>query len=476
MSIPADAIGPRPPTGQDVIDGLQGLAGMVRARTRKSRYLRGWLLSVLAVWLVSGLSLLVLPARYVSQWTFILPAANSGATVALDTIGQTTTNPGQPFGSVALSPKVIYKEILRSEQVLRGAAVALGLPEREVGRPRVKLIDETSLMLCTVTGTTPEEAQRRARAIIAKFNAQLDVLRRDEVEKRAESVRESLASYQQRLDVSRTRILAAQTETGVVSINQFNEATTSIELIRRRLADLHSDLGKLEAEEQQMTARLGLKPEVAAMSLKIIADPAFARLADEFATANAQFTQVAARLGPTNPVYMEARQKRVSMLGQLAGFARRAGFDDRIPLDKLALMVNNSHQAELIKTLVSIGAQIEGRRREISGLQGELEARRTEMKTVTASSARLEDLKKDHLVAEAVLTSAIARLDTNKTDVFASYPMVQVLAEPDLDERDYHPLLIYVILAAAFGTVMLTIAWGLAWLRPTLIGSASKRG
>ena len=472
MSIPADAFAPSNHPGSGLLDWLTGTKSWSGASPRTLQIVKWWLLSVLAIWLLSGLALLVLPARYTSSWTFILPAANSGATVSLDTIGQTSTNPGQPFGSVSLSPKVIYKEILRSEQVQRAAAHTLGMSDKDLVRPRVKLIDETSLMLCTITGRTPEEAQLRARVFISSFNTQLDALRRDEIEKRAATVRDSLGAYQAKLDNARGRILVAQQETGVVSINQFNEASTSIELIRRRLADLNSDLGKLLAEQSQMMSRLGLEADSAAVSLKLIADPTFTKLATDYADVHAAFSQASARLGPMNPVLIDMRQKRSSTLAQLSKFARAAGADEAFKLDRLALVVNNSHQAELLKAMVGHEAQIEGRRREISSLEQELQQRRNEMKVMSGSSARLEDLKKDHLVAEAVFTSAVARLDTNRTDIYASYPMVQVLAEPDLPDNDHHPLLLYAALAALFGTVMITFAWGLLWLRPTWVNSA----
>jgi uncharacterized protein involved in exopolysaccharide biosynthesis len=470
MAIPADAVGGPDRPGLGLGDRLDDITRRLGGAARRQSVCRNWLWSVGAVWLASGVALIVLPPRYASTWTLILPAAQSGSTVALDTIGQSTTQPGQPFGSVSLSPKVIYKEILRSEQVLKGASAALGLKPTDVERPRVKLIDETSLLVNTAIGRTPEEAQRRALAFIATFNTQLDMLRKDEIDKRAASVRESLAAYQAKLDAARRRILAAQQETGVVSINQFNEAATSIELIRRRLADQTSDLEKLIAEQQLMISRLGLEADLAAGSLKLMADPAFAKLASDFADAHAAFTQASARYGTSHPILMDYSQRRSSSLAQLAAVAGRAGIGDS-KLSKLALIANNSHHAELLKQLVGHEAQIEGRRREIASLEAELASRRGEMQVMSASSARLEDLKKDHLVAEAVFTSAVARLDTNRTDVFASYPMVQVLAEPDLPDPKLHPLMLYAGLAALFGTLMLTLAWGLVWLRPLLLGS-----
>lgn len=476
MSIPADALGPLEEPRTGLPDRVRDILRATGPAARQRRLWLGWGISVAAVWVLSGLALLVLPPSYASNWTFILPAGSSGATVSLDQIGQTSTTPSQPFGSVSLSPKVIYKEILRSEQVLREAAQVIGVSEKKLAKPRVKLIDETALMVCTVNGRTPEEAQRRAKVFISVFNAQLESLRRDEIERRAESVRESLVSYQAKLDEARRRILASQQESGVVSINQFNEATLSMELLRRRLAEITSDLEKLRAEQKQMMARVGLEPESAIVSLKLIADPVFVKLATDFADAHAAHTQAASRLGPRNPALIELEQKRASTLSALARSARAAGADDTFALDRFALIANSTHQADLLKGLLGHEATIEGRRREVAALEKELADRRQELKLMSSSSSRLEDLKKDHLVAEAVFTTAVARLDTNKTDVYASYPMVQVLAEPDLADSDHHPLLIFAVLAGLFGSVMMTVGWGLVWLRPIWGRSVATSG
>ena len=97
------------------------------------------------------------------------------------------------------------------------------------------------------------------------------------------------------------------------------------------------------------------------------------------------------------------------------------------------------------------------------------------VKTLNAKVARLEDLKKDHLLAEAVFTSAVARLDTNKADVFASYPLTQVLATPDLPQSKSAPLLIFAVAGGLAGTILSSAAWTLAWLRQLFVRRRRKK-
>ena len=103
--------------------------------------------AIALIWLMAAAYYFLMPPVYHSKWSLILPVSNSGSTVSLETIGQTTSSPSEPFGSVSLSPKVIYKEIAGSEQVREAAAKSMGLTTRAFGKARVKLIDETSLMI-----------------------------------------------------------------------------------------------------------------------------------------------------------------------------------------------------------------------------------------------------------------------------------------------------------------------------------------
>jgi uncharacterized protein involved in exopolysaccharide biosynthesis len=75
-------------------------------------------------------------------------------------------------------------------------------------------------------------------------------------------------------------------------------------------------------------------------------------------------------------------------------------------------------------------------------------------------------LRKDQIVAEAVLTSAMARLDTSKSDLYGSYPLVQVLAVPDLPSGPSHPLPKLAIAGGAAASLLASLAWVLAWSIP----------
>ena len=73
--------------------------------------------------------------------------------------------------------------------------------------------------------------------------------------------------------------------------------------------------------------------------------------------------------------------------------------------------------------------------------------------------------KPDHLVAEAVFTSAMARLNTSKSDIFSSYPLLQTLSSPSLPTRLNTNGPTLALAGGLAGTLLISFGWFLAWLR-----------
>ncbi|MFM9942907.1 MAG: GumC family protein [Hyphomicrobiaceae bacterium] len=437
----------------------------MRAPRSVRRYLVGGIATTSIIWLIVGAYLALAKPSYTTRWTLILPTSTSSVSMQVESIGHAQTTPSSPFGSASLSPKVIYKEIIGSEQVRRAAAQVLGMKLEEFGTPRIKLIDETALMLFEINGPSAELAQQKGNVLIEAFHRQLDMLRRDEILRRAEVVQESLKSYQINLQSARDRILDQQQRTGVLSLNQYNEASTGLELMRRRLADVRAEIGRLTVEQKLLGAEIGIAPKAAAALLRLSADPAFSKVVSEFADSNSLYQQEAGRLGPNNPLLAVSRKRAAAASEQLRTLALAAGLDADADAEPVALVMNGTHRSELVKAIVASDAAIAGKREELAALEAEFRQHSETITRMSGSAARLEDLRKDHLVAEAVFTSALARLDTNKVDIYASYPMVQTLSAPDLTEKKSSPNTLVAMLGGLVASLLGLVAWGMAWLR-----------
>lgn len=393
--------------------------GMMRRSDRSIfvRYLRGAGLCVLLSWLIAFAYLAITPLKFASRWTLILPGSAQSATMQLDTIGQATSTANSPFSSVSLSPKVVYKEIADSDQVRIAAAQAIGLTYAQFGRPRIKLIDETGLMQFEMTANSAELAYRKAVAIIAALNQQLDILRHDELEKRSAAITLNLKGYKDAVAAARQKITNIQVSSGLVSINQFNESVANLGTTRRKLTDLTSEQGRLREEQSKLISRMGIDSANAGLALRVAGDPSLIKMVTDFADANSLYESEIKRLGSENPVLINIDKRRQAGHQQLLkrmddlGIATQGGARESI------MTLNVSKQAELLQQMVRNEASIDGKAKEIETLTVEKDRLEGEIKRLSSAAAQLEDLKKDHILAEAVYSSALARVEIGRAHV-----------------------------------------------------------
>ena len=420
--------------------------------------------TALVAWAAAGAYLLLMPETYVSQWTLILPGAGQTTTMSLETVGQATSNTNSPFSSVSMSPKVVYREIADSDVVRAAAAKVAGMTFHEFGRPRVKLIDETALMMFEISGPTPDAAYRKATASITALDAQLEVLRKDEVEKRSVAITQNLKGYKDQVEAARRKINEVSVASGLVSTNQFNEIVMSLGTMQRRFTELVAETGRMEQELSRLVERMGLDPAYASVALRLAGDAAMSKVVSDFADANALYTAESQHLGPNNPVLIGYDKRRIAAIETLKRLMAKLNIATDLSARTVVMLMNVSHQAELLQQLVRSEASLQGKRQEIVTIKAEKDRLDAEVTKLSGPAAKLEDLRKDHLLAEAVYSSALARVDTSKSELYGAYPIIQVLAPPTKPESRDQPSRSYAIAAGVAGTLFSLLAWGLAWL------------
>ena len=438
-------------------------------------YLRRAALTALIGWVLTGLYYLLTPVSYVSQWTLIMPGESHNTTMSIDTVGQASTSTNSPFGSVSLSPKVVYKEIALSDLVRQAAARTAGMSFAAFGKPNVRLIDETSLMQFEITGWTPEIAHRKAVASIEALNAQLESLRRDEVSKRSEAITQNLKNYKVQVDQARQKITEVSLSSGLVSINQFNEIVASLAQVQRKLVDLTSEAGRMEQEQTRLIKRMGLDATSAGLALRMAGDASLAKVVTDFADANSAYTAESMHLGPNNPTLINLDKRRLAAVDALKHLMEHMNIGSDLAARAIVMLTNVSREAELLQTMVRNEAALQGKRTEIETVTAERKRLELEVARLSEAAAKLEDLKKDHLLAEAVYSSAMARIDTSKSELYGAYPIVQVLAAPTMPEVQDQPKLAYAIAGGSLGTLFSFLTWGLAWVHTLQMTRRRKR-
>lgn len=445
-----------------ILEAFNKLWGKDKDRLHWRRYVLGALASVAACFSIAAAYMLLLPKSYTSEWSVILPGAGSDTRLSLDRIGQAQSSASSPFSDKALSPKVNYKEIAESRPVLEAAAGSLGLAPKDLDKPKIKLVDQASIIQFEVTAASPEDAQRRSWALFEAFRQRLDALRLDEVHSKNVSLRASITDVEIGLKNARQKLLDLQTESGLASIDQYNQLVSSIETLRRDQAATRATVAEKRSSFEAVRRELNLDQTEAASMLRLSADPELRELSAAYAKASAAFAEVETRFKPEHPRVLDAKSKldsiKTSLTAKLAGdpFAQAAALKG-MPLD-------NERVLALLSSLVEKAAETAGqeaRLSEVDRIMADMEERRSNLGAI---AARLDDLQRDHMIANAVFSSALARLDASKSDQYASYPLAQILSEPTLPEKPSSPRLLFAAIAAFGGSALSCLGWLFAYL------------
>ena len=408
------------------------------------------------------------PLKYTSSTSLILPGSGASASLNLNGIGQASSSANSAFSSNAVSPTETYKRLLNADRILAAAATSLDIAQKDLGQPRVELVDQTSLIHFQMTGSSPEDAQARGDAILTAFFRELDALRTDEVDTRQGSGLQAIADYRDSVAGTRAAISTLQDQTGLLSVKQYDvllDRNLALETdIRGRIAAL----ADADAAVAALSGQLGLDPSTAAKTLKLYADGAYLALIDEVARFGAELAAASAQYGLAHPIVVTARDARDTARAAALQLASATTGLDTATLGTLDLAPQGV-RADLLSELVRKDVSRAGLLQELNTLQAQYAAGQTDLNQKAAAAAQLQDLERDFTVAEAVFASAIARAQSSKSDVYASYPLVQVLENPSLADRPSSPNRKLAIAAGIAATFMMLMALAMGWVRLALI-------
>ena len=434
-------------------------------RNRLKRYVLTAVAGVAAIALGAAIVLEVTPSAYTSRWTLILPGSGSEANLILQGIGQASSNSASPYASISRSPRVNYREIVMSETVLNLAAEIAQLPPGEFGRPRVKLVQQSSLMTFSISANDPEMAQRKGDAVNNALRQTLDRLRNDEMALREAGLRSAMDSYGARMQKVRGALLEHQTSTQLISADQLDQLIISVQSVQRELVVVTS-----EAEQQAnylatLATSLNVSQDLAAAAVMLHADEAVRQLMRKYVDARAMLESKRGTFGPNHPRMLATSAEIESIESD---FEKRAyELLGRRDLDvwRLVLLDVDDATGSLFRELVTTAAKLDGIRAKRVALENELAALREDLQRQLGDVARLADLERDHKIAEAVFSSALARIDTGKSDIYVSYPLIQTIVPPTRPATpDTRPRL-FALAGAVGASICYLLGLVLLWFR-----------
>ncbi|MEM7018790.1 MAG: hypothetical protein AAF512_15795, partial [Pseudomonadota bacterium] len=404
------------------------------SKNRWLRYLILYMIVIGPLWAMTITYINLAPVVYTSKWSLVLPGSGAGANININSIGQVATMSNSAYGSATLSPKVNYKAIVKSSAVIDAAANKIQMTRANFGVPRVELIAQTTLLLFSIKGSSPEQAQEKSWALYEAFQEKLNQLRRDEIQQRERGFRNVLYGFEENLNTSRQKLLSHQVNTGIVSPEQFTQLALNVETLRKELADAKVQESQSSARAEQLSAYLSFSPEQASDALTLDSDPLFRRHLQNYADAEAALAIYSNKWGPNHPKVIKETSRQKSAFASMR--KRSSSILSKQDDNLLRRMILNGgdRRGILLSNLLEAYVSQRGDTERVMALKAQIQEFEHVISQETEAVAKLDDLQRNHQIAEAVFTSAIARIDTGKSDLYASYPLLQMLEEPSLPE------------------------------------------
>ncbi|MGS0696797.1 exopolysaccharide biosynthesis protein [Shewanella sp. 0m-4] len=441
----------------------------ISAKKRKRAYLIVTSLLLLTIWLLVLLFTLLSPSRYISQWILILPGAGAGALVSLDSVGQANSSTNSPYASSAIDPRINYKSIANSKPLINAAAKTLHLKSSEFGMPKLTLPNQTGMMKFSIKGATAKDAQQKAWAHYHSLQALLAELRRDEIEQREDAIRVGMATFANKVHLTQNKLLEFQSAHGLVSLDQFKELALTMERLRHNKVNLISELQGVKASQKMLEIHLGLTPKQAAGLLTLKNDQLFQQLLISYTNVTATLAEYRSRFGKRHPKVVTYQNEQLSILAALSKRCKSLlGYNDK----RLMLMLSADDldgRAQLMQELLSLNTKAEGLRHRIDALSDQIHAWDHRFNDSNDDAAKLEGLQREHQVATAVFTSALAKMDIGKADIYAAYPLLQLMAPPSLAEKPDNLRTLLAIVGGIAASISLIAGMVMLWIRKPIL-------
>jgi uncharacterized protein involved in exopolysaccharide biosynthesis len=436
---------------------------------RWQRYFFLGLATNIAFWVSAFLYLKVTPPTYTSSSAINLPGEGSNTNVTLPGIGQASYQNSSPYASSSSQdPRENYKFIAESEAVLKAAAARMNMSLKEFGKPRLKLLNNTTMMTVEFKGANPEEARNKSLAFYKALEERLNELRIQEAIQRDIGFQTGLNSSQKKLQSAQKRLSDYKTSSGLNSENQISDLTSNIEQLRRQRAEILAQQQQASTRLAQLSADLKLSAGQATDAFALQTDQIFQQNLKNYSDASAALIVLESKFLPNHPTVITETAKRDA--AQQALLARGQSLLGRpvnlATLKQLNLSSTNSNSSRetLFQQLVVVQADQKGFTIQAQAINLQIAQLENRLKDLAQRQSNLDALKRDMQVAETVFSSTLARLDIGKSNAFGSYPLIQIVAEPTLADTPTTPKKSYVYLGAAIGSVFSTTGIVLLWL------------
>lgn len=444
-----------------------------RVAARKERWHRYLILGLIAntaLWSLALLYLKLAPPKYTSDSAINLPGSGSAASVTLPGIGEASYENFSPYAlSSTQDPRENYKFVAQSEPVLKAAAAQLNMSLEEFGKPRIKIVDNTTIMEVQFKGASSDEARNKSLAFYNALEARLNQLRIQEATRRDASFQDALSVSQRKLQIAQKRLSDYKGRSGLNSNEQISELTANIEHLRRQRAEILAQQQQATSRLRQLSANLNLSPQQATDAFVLQTDQIFQQNLKDYSESSAAVVVLSSKFLLNHPTVAAEKAKRDA--AQEALLARSQSLLGRpvsqATLKQFNLSSTNSDSAReaLFQQLVTVQADQQGFQTQAGAISGQIAQLEGRLKNLTQQESTLDALKRDMQVAEAVFSSTLTKLDIGKSNAFGSYPFIQIVTEPTLAKTPSEPKKEFVLLGAVLSSLFSATGAVTLWRR-----------
>lgn len=432
------------------------------------------LLANAAIWVSAVMYLKLKSPTYTSTWAINVPVTAPASRVSLPDIGQTSFESASPYSVSTQDPRQNYKFVAESDAVLKAAADQLKIPPEEFGSPKIKLSDSTSIILFQVQGSTPEQARNKSYALYRALQARVNELRVQEFVQRDASFQSSLTASQKKLEIAQKRLSDYKAQSGLNSNDQLKALSDNIEQLRKQRAEIAAQQQQSNAHMKQLATSLNLSNQEAADAFLLQTDQIFQQNVKNYSEASSNVVALSARFLPNHPTIISEEAKRdaakVALLNRSQSLLGRPV--NQALLQKLNLNSGGGARESLFQELINVQGEYRGFKSQAEETDRQILLLENRLGNLSQKETTLEALKRDLQVAEAVFSSTLANLDISRTNAFGSYPLLQMVADPNLAKAPSSPKKDLVLVGAAASSLFITagiLAFGLRQRRNLLL-------
>ncbi len=296
---------------------------------------------------------------------------------------------------------------------------------------------------------------------------------------RKRGIKEALDSAQERLTNAQLRLSNYKAQSGLNSGEQITDLISNIELLRKQRAELRAQERQSRDRKDQLALTLEISAQDAAAALLLQTDQQFQKSLKDYSDSTISLTTLLEDRGENYPDVVALRGKQSAALLILLerGKLLLGKTIDKLSLERLSLDNTNGSglkRSELFQQLVLLNAEHQGLVGQLAVLSQQIQQLEMRLNLFSQKQAILDRRSRELQMAEAIFSSTLAKVDLGKSDPYGSFPLLQMVEDPNLPEEASAPKPTLVKVGAGICSVLVTLGLTLVWWRSPILKVAKK--